>query len=64
MRAVFKVHDNDDGSQTMWYSHKGRLMKVARYSAEAIEECDAATVEVIQTHDAEIFLRGFLLGDR
>lgn len=57
---------NKDGSQTLWFSDRGKLYKVVRYSADTVREIEriGEDIRIIQTRDAKIFDRGRLLGSR
>lgn len=60
--GVFKVHDNEDGSVTLWYSYGAKLTKVVRYDPDYFADWSNDEIEAVQERDAAIFMRGINRG--
>lgn len=59
MKSVFKTSRKSDGTEILWFSHRGRLLKIATYSQEMQDACTPEDLIALMERDGRIFLKGF-----
>lgn len=59
MKTVFKITDSEEGVRTLWFTYRGRLVKVANYDNWKDLDMDEDEWDDLLGRDGRIFLRGF-----